>query len=92
MGSPSPPSPISTGKVFSLPKSRKIMSALELDGSKVCVQSGTTTEDNLVDFFKANGMSVEHVTVPNASEALKAYANGPAMSYRAMSRSSTAND
>src|SRR6476469_928599 len=43
------------GQGFLLPKSRKTMSALELDGSKVCVQSGTTTEDNLVDFFKANG-------------------------------------
>ena len=64
------------GQGFLLPKSRKIMSALELDGSKVCVQSGTTTEDNLVDFFKANGMRVEPVTVQNASEALKAYANG----------------
>ena len=64
------------GQGFLLPKSRKIMSALELDGSKVCVQSGTTTEDNLVDFFKANGMRVEAVTVLNASEALKAYADG----------------
>ncbi len=35
------------GQGFLLPKSRKVTSALELDGSKVCVQSGTTTEDNL---------------------------------------------
>src|SRR6476646_5074208 len=62
------------GQGFLLPKSRNIASALELGGSKVCVQSGTTTDDNLADFFEANGMTFEAVRVPNASEALKAYA------------------
>ena len=76
MGSTFPAVTYFDGQGFLLPKSRKIMSALELDGSKVCVQSGTTTEDNLVDFFKANGMRVEPVKVQNAGEALKAYANG----------------
>ena len=38
--------------------SRKVSSALELDGSKVCVQTGTTTEVNLRDFFKTNGMKL----------------------------------
>jgi general L-amino acid transport system substrate-binding protein len=64
------------GQGFLLPKSRNVTSALELDGSKVCVQSGTTTEENLNDFFKANGMRVEPVKVQSASEALKAYADG----------------
>ena len=64
------------GQGFLLPKSRKVTSALELDGSKVCVQAGTTTEDNLVDFFDANGMTLEPVKVANAGEALKAYADG----------------
>jgi len=35
---------------------RKVSSGLELNGSKVCVQSGTTTELNLRDFFQFNGM------------------------------------
>ncbi len=64
------------GQGFLLPKARKVTSALELDGSKVCVQTGTTTADNLDDFFSANGMKFEAVRVTNADEALKAYASG----------------
>jgi len=45
------------GQGFMVPKSRKATSALELDGSKVCVQSNTTTELNLGDYFRANNMT-----------------------------------
>jgi general L-amino acid transport system substrate-binding protein len=44
------------GQAFLVPKSRNFQSALELDGSQVCVQPGTTTELNFVDFFEANHM------------------------------------
>src|ERR1700739_2943289 len=37
------------GQGFMLPRSRNIDSALELSGSKVCVQAATTTELNLAD-------------------------------------------
>ena len=30
--------------------------ALDLDGTKICVQTGTTTELNLADYFRANKM------------------------------------
>ena len=49
------------GQAFLVPKSRNIQSALELDGSKVCVQPGTTTEPNFTDFFDANHMKYETV-------------------------------
>jgi general L-amino acid transport system substrate-binding protein len=39
-----------------VPSARKIDSALALGGSKVCVQSGTTTQLNLADYFRANNM------------------------------------
>ncbi len=64
------------GQGFLLPKSRNVMSALELSGSKVCVQSGTTTDDNLSDFFEANGMDLQTVRVESAADALKAYVEG----------------
>ena len=64
------------GQGFLLPKARNISSALELGGSKVCVQTGTTTDDNLADFFQANGMTFEAVKVASAADALKAYADG----------------
>jgi general L-amino acid transport system substrate-binding protein len=40
------------GQAFLVPKSRNLQSALELDGSKVCVQAGTTTEPNFIDYFE----------------------------------------
>lgn len=64
------------GQGFLVPKSRNVTSALELDGVKVCVQAGTTTESNLTDFFTANGMEVEKVTVADADQALQKYTAG----------------
>ena len=53
------------GQGLMLRRARNIATALELDGSKVCVQTGTTTELNLADFFKANGMKYEPVAAPS---------------------------
>lgn len=64
------------GQGFLIPESRKIMSALELTGSKVCVQAGTTAESNTADFFKTNGMELHLVTLPNSDELVKAYDEG----------------
>ena len=64
------------GQGFLVPKSRNITSALELDGSKVCVQPGTTTEPNFTDYFDANHMKYEVVHVSSAAEMVKAYQDG----------------
>lgn len=64
------------GQGFLVPKARNIGSALELDGSKVCVQEGTTTEQNLAEFFESNGMRVEEVKTPDSESALKMYIEG----------------
>ena len=45
------------GQGFMVPRSLGVSSASELDGAEVCVQTGTTTELNLADFFRANGMT-----------------------------------
>ncbi|MBS1270813.1 MAG: putative amino-acid ABC transporter-binding protein YhdW [Gammaproteobacteria bacterium] len=44
------------GQGFMVKKNLGVTSAKELDGAAVCVQQGTTTELNLADFFRANGM------------------------------------
>ncbi len=44
------------GEGFMVRQSRNISSGLELDGSKVCVQSGTTTQLNVADYFRANNI------------------------------------
>src|ERR1700691_5654466 len=47
------------GQGFLVKKSLKVNSALELNSASVCVQTGTTTEQNLADYFKSNNMKYE---------------------------------
>jgi general L-amino acid transport system substrate-binding protein len=64
------------GQGLMVRRARNITTALDLDGSKVCVQAGTTTELNLRDFFKANGMKYEVVAASSLDDARKAYEDG----------------
>ena len=64
------------GQGFLVPAARKIESALELDGSKVCVQVGTTAASYAEDYFKTNNMKLELVTLPTVQDLVKAYENG----------------
>jgi general L-amino acid transport system substrate-binding protein len=64
------------GQGFMVPTSRKIDSALDLNGSKVCVQEATTTKLNLADYFKANNMKYEEMKFPKLEEVVKAYNEG----------------
>ena len=45
------------GQGFMVRKDLGVKSAYELDGASVCVTTGSTTELNLGDFFRANNMS-----------------------------------
>src|SRR5438874_421165 len=47
------------GQGFMVKKALKVNSALELNSASVCVQTGTTTEQNLADYFKGNNMKYE---------------------------------
>jgi general L-amino acid transport system substrate-binding protein len=64
------------GQAFLVPKSRNVQSALELDGSQICVQPGTTTELNFVDFFEANHMKYVTVHEASADDMIAAYEAG----------------
>src|ERR1700680_4858651 len=64
------------GEGFMLPRARSIDSALELNGSKVCVQSETTTQLNLADYFRANNMKYEEKKFAKLDEVFKAYESG----------------
>ncbi len=64
------------GQGFMLPKSRNVTSALELDGSKVCVQSNTTTELNLGDYFRANNMTHEERKFGTVDDVFNGYVSG----------------
>jgi general L-amino acid transport system substrate-binding protein len=64
------------GQGFLVKKALKVNSALELNSASVCVQTGTTTEQNVADYFKGNNMKYEVIAFANADEALKAYETG----------------
>lgn len=49
------------GQGFMVKKALGVKSAKELNGASVCVQTGTTTELNLADWFKANGLTYKPV-------------------------------
>jgi general L-amino acid transport system substrate-binding protein len=64
------------GQGFMVKKSLGVASAKELDGASVCTQTGTTTELNLADYFRANGMNYEVVAMEQNAEVLAAYEAG----------------
>ncbi|MBX3518536.1 MAG: amino acid ABC transporter substrate-binding protein [Xanthobacteraceae bacterium] len=61
---------------FMVRKAAKVSSALELSNTTVCVQSGTTTQLNLGDYFRSNNMKYEAVVFNTADEVIKAYESG----------------
>ena len=57
-------------------KALNVKSALELSGAAVCVQTGTTTELNLADYFKANNLQYNPVVFEKLEEVNAAYDAG----------------
>jgi general L-amino acid transport system substrate-binding protein len=64
------------GQGFMVLKKLGVKSAKELSGATVCVQTGTTTELNLADFFRANKMDLKPVTIEKYEEVTAAYLAG----------------
>ncbi|WP_254437468.1 amino acid ABC transporter substrate-binding protein [Ruegeria arenilitoris] len=64
------------GQGFMVPKALGVSSAKELDGATVCIQTGTTTELNLADFFRSNNISYEPVPIETNAEAQQQYLAG----------------
>jgi len=64
------------GQAFLVPKSRNLTGALELEGSKVCIQKGTTSEPNAADFFETNHINYTLVEAPTVAEVVADYLSG----------------
>lgn len=64
------------GQGFMVRKKLNIQDAKELNGATVCVQTGTTTELNLADFFRSNNLKYEPVVFADADATVKAYDSG----------------
>ncbi|KEO52766.1 amino acid ABC transporter substrate-binding protein [Thioclava pacifica] len=69
------------GQGFMVRKDSGVTSAKELDGASVCIQTGTTTELNLADYFKANNMSYQPITVDSNAEGEQQFLAGACDAY-----------
>ena len=69
------------GQGFMVKKALGVSSALELTGASVCVQTGTTTELNLADFFKGHKMAYNPVVFEPLPETEQAYDTGRCDAY-----------
>ncbi len=61
------------GQGFMIRKDKGVNSAKELDGATICIQTGTTTELNLADYFRSNKISYRPVPIETSEEARRAY-------------------
>ena len=61
------------GQGFIVPADLGVKSAKELDGASVCATTGSTSELNVADFFRANNISYEPVPMESYTEARAAY-------------------
>jgi general L-amino acid transport system substrate-binding protein len=64
------------GQGFMVRKALGVKAGKELGGATVCVQTGTTTELNLADFFRSNNLQYKPVVFEKVEETLAAYQAG----------------
>ncbi|MBK8908067.1 MAG: amino acid ABC transporter substrate-binding protein [Rhodospirillales bacterium] len=64
------------GQGFLVAKALGVSSAKEMEGATVCVQTGTTTELNMADFFRANEMQFQPLTIESYEEVTSAFLSG----------------
>ena len=64
------------GQGFMVARDLGVGSALELDGAAVCIQAGTTSELNLADYFRANGMSYNAITFDTSDQTRAGFDSG----------------
>ena len=62
------------GQGFMVRESLGVSSPKELDGATVCIQAGTTTELNLADYFRANGMSYDALVFDTSDQTIQGFA------------------
>ena len=61
------------GQGFLVRRALGLASAEELQGARICVQSGTASEGNLADWFRVRGLTYKPVVVPTEAEARRRY-------------------
>ena len=69
------------GQGFMVARKSKITSAKQLKNTEVCVQSGTTTEKNLTDYFKSINVKIKPVVFEGLEASIKAFFAGRCQAY-----------
>lgn len=64
------------GQGFLVPKNLGVKSAKELNDASVCMQQGTTNENTMADWARANGIKYEPVVFDQFNEVVGAFASG----------------
>jgi len=64
------------GQGFMVKSSLGVKSAKELDGATICMLPGTTTEQNVNDYFRANKIKFQPVIIEAAAEIQSAFLSG----------------
>lgn len=71
------------GQGFMMRQKLGVKNALELDGVTACLNTGTTTEANINDFFQSRGMQFALKSFEKSDDALAAYQDGECDVYTA---------
>lgn len=61
------------GQGFMVPKALGVTSAKQLSGARICIETGTTTELNLSDYFRTNGMEYTSVVLRTSDDSRRNY-------------------
>lgn len=56
-------------------------SIADLDGTSMCVQTGTTTELNITDYIESNGLDIELIVFPDANSTWEGFVSGACESW-----------
>ena len=69
------------GQGFLVAKSSDISSVADLNGATVCVEKGTTHEQNLIDHFAAQGLAVKPLVIDSSEQVAAAFFAGRCRAY-----------
>ncbi|MBC7203432.1 MAG: amino acid ABC transporter substrate-binding protein [Pusillimonas sp.] len=64
------------GQGFLIPKAFGVSSATALDGASICLQTGTSNENTLADWARANNITYKPVVIEQFNEVVNAFAAG----------------
>ncbi|NYT65449.1 amino acid ABC transporter substrate-binding protein [Alcaligenaceae bacterium] len=64
------------GQGFLVPKSLGVTSAKDINGASVCMQTGTSNENTMADWARANNVSYKPVVLEQFNEVVNAFAAG----------------